>query len=1683
MSSRLIPNFFKSNFNNDIYLNVISKTFPLLQSSHKKLLLDYLVTTLDVIARSFNFDINRTNIYEHQFKQNNYQDLVALLLLLVPFINDDTNTIKQTITSLNDIYVAKKNPYVDINKDEPQYLYSNLQYGRCKRIPNNTQEIQYKEEYLDHNFFLLLNTIRSISNKLYINWIDILPYDIITYKSTALYIKTREIYEKGQLEYWDPIKSNNDKINGLCVDDIYDTIHNELFLKIYKIKWLIYDVMPLYPHITQPLPMLIACSYIFDMDMIGNDIEWEQLDDDSKKSFTDDWKDFVTTIVKKYNYITNVVEYSNSSLQKIGRSMLYFFDKDYKYKQLAIDRKEYIPFSDNNNIDPDDLEDELDDRGKNINMNKKEKKSLRTLHSKHMYEYIRSSIKKFKNTWYSKYVYGDENKIIRSIHEYKELSSIKLDNMTVYLTLKNIYNYSKSVTHFTVTESRKKGDLYPAFPRYWRSMDKTQKNIVLNRLNNTSPDNWFNISRYIKMTYAVQNIQEVNDQIRALVRTNLIEYIFESLIMRGVLSYFEPYKNITDDSIVTQNKNKYIEQILKQTTLKKGNKFWNGSYYYLTGKLYSQMDPIQLDSSSLGAAVIDYFEYNAKNQWFTAYAMNWISQINFFHKFYNNRVIFVTGSTGVGKSTQVPKLLLYALQAIDYKDTGSIACTQPRRTPTEKNAETVSSQLGVSVKDKKYYYIQFKHKNKNYTQDVDYLSLKFLTDGSLLQEIQNPVLKTMTSTDKTKNIKNYTLHNQYDIVIIDEAHEHNKNMDIILTLMRSVAYYNNDIRLVIVSATMDDDEPVYRRYYRDINDNRLYPLNQHIAENKLDRINVDRRLHISPPGQTTKHKITEYYRPTDDPIDTINNIVTQDPTGHILYFQPGVQEINDAIEKLNKILPPNVIVVPFHSKLNEFQRTIVENINDQLRNIKIDRNIPFSEFDESTNRQGKSHYNRAVIVATNIAEASLTIGNLKYVIETGTQKTAIYDFSKGGTTLVQKTISDSSRLQRKGRVGRTSSGTVYYMYPEGTTKGIKTQYDIVISNIYLELYDRLYDSYLEVPIFTELNDPNRLGIHLEINMLESLYDTGAVIKGLSNIIENQYFIDQKFYNYMGNYDHYDYMNSDQYFFKLSYVYPSGFSLDTLTDNTGKFYIVHPEELYIKRNILGEIVGLEPNADHIRYIDKRIISEKMISFWKILLDGLFMSYYRLNGKKYVIKTDFGKGISIVKQELSAISIEEFDTRFLYTLLYGMCLGVGEEIIRLISMYMVTMSDFITKAVSGTMVNGKFRRNIEAIQKYVGRQKSDSDAVIYILNEFHLMLENNNIFNHSISDRDNEKIINEIKELKLTISNEEKLALLKKYNNFALLDEEINYIITNETIIRGQTMTEYYYKLRKNIIMKSIMNNDIIIKWAQDRSIKQDIMKMYLDRYLTLKNIIYSNEAGLSKSFYKYKISDLVSILSTTIDGYIDDQNLITLSIMYGFKTQIVKKMIDNNYLSIYEPTIENIFNLKKVSYIWNTMVNRIYLQNYVLYLLEDSEDNTIWGLHYVDLNLMKYIGYIYSQDRVFEKCNKYLTSNIKYEPKLNDISINAVSLYSKTLNEIIYDLTGSRSHDVNIWLKLINIFTDKKYLLIRKYHDENFRKLEAFSLSDDQFIKPQSGGYNISKICEYKIDMKLLEYLLKKFENI
>jgi HrpA-like RNA helicase len=395
----------------------------------------------------------------------------------------------------------------------------------------------------------------------------------------------------------------------------------------------------------------------------------------------------------------------------------------------------------------------------------------------------------------------------------------------------------------------------------------------------------------------------------------------------------------------------------------------------LNNKPYSELNKIRIKDKMNNIIEKDYFDLLKEDfDWYTFYALDWISQINFFHHYLNHRVLYITGATGTGKSTQVPKLLMYALKSIDYKINGKVICTQPRITPTQGNAVRISDELGLPIEQDSYttkvkintdnYFIQYKHQRNNHQKDnCNHLTLKMVTDGTLYEIIKKNLPMKQKFYSKNKNKWNYSLENEYDIIIVDEAHEHNTNMDLILTLGRQTCYYNNDIKLIIISATMTDDDPIYRCYYKYINDNLVYPLKNKFFhpflynyDNKYkqficDSLFMDRRYHISPPQETTQYQIDEYYLPfsiikennsheensdltQEKSYEIIKNICSESNIGDILLFVNGVKEINNAVKYLNNNLPEGNIALPYYSEFNSIYKDIIENIDVKINSIK-----------------------------------------------------------------------------------------------------------------------------------------------------------------------------------------------------------------------------------------------------------------------------------------------------------------------------------------------------------------------------------------------------------------------------------------------------------------------------------------------------------------------------------------------------------------------------------------------------------------------------------------------------------------------------------------------------------------------------------------------------------------------------
>lgn len=430
--------------------------------------------------------------------------------------------------------------------------------------------------------------------------------------------------------------------------------------------------------------------------------------------------------------------------------------------------------------------------------------------------------------------------------------------------------------------------------------------------------------------------------------------------------------------------------------------------------------------------------------WMNADTFYWLNQIHFFNHLLEHRVIYLTAGTGVGKSTHLPKLAIYGLIAFLGIENAKIIITQPRQIPAQDVPKYISQNMGYKIdkyeedaeemsEDDPFFYIQFQHGDDShkspYTSKHKYL--KYVTDQLLYNEImQNPSLK-----DSEGN-------NIYDIIMIDEAHEHNINMDLILTLMKKTLQLNHDIKLFIISATMESDEPRYRQFYNDINDT---------YENNIGiKSNIDRRLHIANPLQKNRFPIVEYFAktPIDDylkaSIDKVKEILDTSGDGDILLFLTGTADIKSTCTVLNNETTGNIIALPLYGAIESEYKDIVK--DSKPEDITINKEDVFLPLADQR-KVPENTYKRKVIIATAIAEASLTIDTLKYMVNILETKSNIYDPNEKLEKLTLVPISYSSHTQRRGRVGRTRPGICHFLYTEDEVKNNNIIANITISKL------------------------------------------------------------------------------------------------------------------------------------------------------------------------------------------------------------------------------------------------------------------------------------------------------------------------------------------------------------------------------------------------------------------------------------------------------------------------------------------------------------------------------------------------------------------------------------------------------------------------------------------------------------
>ncbi|KAI5815454.1 putative Pre-mRNA-splicing factor ATP-dependent RNA helicase PRP43 [Pyronema omphalodes] len=344
--------------------------------------------------------------------------------------------------------------------------------------------------------------------------------------------------------------------------------------------------------------------------------------------------------------------------------------------------------------------------------------------------------------------------------------------------------------------------------------------------------------------------------------------------------------------------------------------------------------------------------------------------------FHSTQIMVFVGETGSGKTTQIPQFVLFDdLPHLNGRKL--VACTQPRRVAAMSVAKRVADEMDVQLGEEVGYNIRFENNTGPKT------ILTYMTDGMLLREAMND-------------------HNldRYSCIILDEAHERTLATDILMGLLKEIALRRPDLKIIIMSATLDAQK--FQHYFNDA------PL-------------------LAVPGRT--HPVEIYYTAEAErdyceaALRTVLQIHATEAEGDILLFLTGEEEIEDACRKI---------------KL-EADELLRETDCGPLSVYALYGSLPPAQqqkiFEPAPPpRRPGGPPGRKVVVATNIAETSLTIDGIVYVVDPGFSKQKVYNPRIRVESLLVSPISKASAQQRAGRAGRTRPGKCYRLYTESAFK-------------------------------------------------------------------------------------------------------------------------------------------------------------------------------------------------------------------------------------------------------------------------------------------------------------------------------------------------------------------------------------------------------------------------------------------------------------------------------------------------------------------------------------------------------------------------------------------------------------------------------------------------------------------------
>uniref|UniRef100_UPI0032B1F9DC ATP-dependent RNA helicase HrpA n=1 Tax=Stutzerimonas balearica TaxID=74829 RepID=UPI0032B1F9DC len=392
-----------------------------------------------------------------------------------------------------------------------------------------------------------------------------------------------------------------------------------------------------------------------------------------------------------------------------------------------------------------------------------------------------------------------------------------------------------------------------------------------------------------------------------------------------------------------------------------------------------------------------------------------------------HQVLVIAGETGSGKTTQLPKICLEIGRGVH----GLIGHTQPRRLAARSVATRVAEELGAPLGELVGYQVRFED------QSTERTLIKLMTDGILLAETQHD-----------------RFLEKYDTIIVDEAHERSLNIDFLLGFLKTLLPRRPDLKVIITSATID-----LERFSKHFNDAPI----------------------IEVSGRT--YPVETWYRPLAAEIDEDGNRIEDDLTvdqgilaaldeiaahersvgqrpGDVLVFLPGEREIRDAAEVLRKANLKFTEVLPLYARLTPAEQQ------------KIFQPRP----------------GRKIVLATNVAETSLTVPGIRYVIDSGTARISRYSYRAKVQRLPIEAVSQASANQRKGRCGRVEPGICIRLYSEEDFLGRPafTDPEILRTNLAAVILQMLHLRLGDIQDFPFIEPPDGKAISDGFNLLQEL---------------------------------------------------------------------------------------------------------------------------------------------------------------------------------------------------------------------------------------------------------------------------------------------------------------------------------------------------------------------------------------------------------------------------------------------------------------------------------------------------------------------------------------------------------------------------------------------------------------------